>query len=78
VDLRQSLDALGLQAPVVDAGLVGCLFEGMVGVAFPRFAPGLQVFLAVPGAAFGAEPRGAEGAGGEQDVGVRVVAAGVV
>lgn len=78
VDLRYPLDALLCECPVVNAHAVPCPLQSLIGLHLPRFAPVLQKRLVVPTAVFLAESVRANVAHGEQDVGVRVLALGVV
>ena len=78
VDLRYPLDALLCEGAVVNAHAVPCPLQSLIGLHLPRFAPVLQKRLVVPTAVFLAESVRANVAHGEQDVGVRVLALGVV
>ena len=78
VNLRDSVDALLCEGAVVNAHAVPCPLQSLIGLHLPRFAPVLQKRLVVPTAVFLAEPIRANVAHGEQDVGVRVLALGVV
>jgi len=78
VDLRDSVDALLCERAVVNPHAVPCPLQSLIGLHLPRFAPVLQKRLVVPTAVFLAESVRANVAHGEQDVGVRVLALGVV
>lgn len=78
VDLRDSVDALLCKCAVVNPHAVPCPLQSLIGLHLPRFAPVLQKRLVVPTAVFLAESIRANVAHGEQDVGVRVLALGVV
>ena len=78
VDLRNSVDALLCECAVVNAHAVPCPLQSLIGLHLPRFAPVLQKRLVVPTAVFLAESIRANAAHGEQDVGVWVLALGVV
>ena len=78
VDLRYPLDALLCEGAVVNAHAVPCPLQSLIGLHLPRLAPVLQKRLVVPTAVFLAESVRANVAHGEQDVGVRVLAFGVV
>ena len=78
VDLRDSLHALLSEGAVVNAHAVPSPLQSLIGLHRPRFAPVLQQRLVVPTAVFWAESIRANVAHGEQNVGVRVLALGVV
>nr|WP_296367676.1 hypothetical protein [Vulcanococcus sp. Clear-D1] len=78
VDLRDSVDALLCKCAVVNPHAVPCPLQSLIGLHLPRFAPVLQKRLVVPTAVLLAESIRANVAHGEQDVGVRVLALGVV
>lgn len=78
VDLRDSVDALLCERAVVNPHAVPCPLQSLIGLHLPRFAPVLQKRLVVPTAVFLAESIRANVAHGEQDVGVWVLALGVV
>jgi hypothetical protein len=76
--LRYAFYALHCQCSVVNPHAVPCPLQSLIGLHLPRFAPVLQKRLVVPTAVFLAESVRANVAHGEQDVGVRVLALGVV
>jgi hypothetical protein len=78
VNLRYPLHALLCECAVVNAHAVPCPLQSLIGLRLPRFAPVLQKRLVVPTAVFLAESVRSNVAHGEQDVGVRVLALGVV
>lgn len=78
VDLRDSVDALLCERAVVNPHAVPCPLQSLIGLHLPRFAPVLQKRLVVPTAVFLAESVRANVAHGQQNVGVRVLALGVV
>lgn len=63
---------------MVNAHAMPCPLQSLIGLHLPRFAPVLQKRLIVPTAVFLAESVRANVAHGEQNVGVRVLALGVV
>ena len=78
VDLRDSLDALLGQRAMVNAHAVPCPLQSLIGLHFPSLAPVLQKRFVVPTAVFLAETIRANVAHGQQNMGVRVLALGVV
>jgi len=78
VDLRYPLDALLCECPMVDAHAMPCPLQSLIGLHLPSLAPVLQKRLVVPTAVFLAESVRANVPHGQQDVGVRVLALGVV
>lgn len=78
VDLRDSVDALLCEGAVVDAHAVPCPLQSLIGLHLPSLAPVLQKRLVVPTAVFLAETIRANVAHGQQNMGVRVLAFGVV
>ena len=78
VDLRDSVDALLCERAVVNPHAVPCPLQSLIGLHLPRFAPVLQKRLVVPASVFLAEPVRANVAHGQQNMGVRVLALGVV
>ena len=78
VDLRYPLDALLCEGAVVDANAMPCPLQSLISLHLPSLAPVLQKCLVVPTAVFLAETIRANVAHSEQDVGVRVLAFGVV
>jgi hypothetical protein len=78
VNLRYPLDALLCECSVVNARAVPCSLQSLIGLHLPRFAPVLQKRLVVPTAVFLAETVRANVAHGQQNMGVRVLALGVV
>jgi hypothetical protein len=78
VNLRNALDALLCECSVVNAHAVPCPLQSLIGLHLPRFAPVLQKRLVVPASVFLAEPVRANVAHGQQNMGVRVLALGVV
>ena len=78
VDLRYPLDALLCERAVVNAHAVPCPLQSLIGLHLPRFAPVLQKRLVVPASVFLAESVRANVAHGQQNMGVWVVALGVV
>jgi hypothetical protein len=78
VDLRNALDALLCECPVVDAHAVPCPLQSLIGLHLPSLAPVLQKRLVVPTAVFLAETIRANVPHGQQNMGVRVLAFGVV
>jgi hypothetical protein len=78
VDLRNALDALLCECPMVDAHAMPCPLQSLIGLHLPSLAPVLQKRLVVPTAVFLAESVRANVPHGQQNMGVRVLALGVV
>jgi hypothetical protein len=74
VDLGLSLDALSLQAPVINPRFQTRPLQGEVGAFGPFLPPGLKQFLLVPVPVLPHEAPWGNVPGGEQDVGVGVLA----
>jgi hypothetical protein len=78
VDLWQAFYPLFCQGAVVDSGSMSGLLQSLIGLLLPSVSPVLQQGFVVPASILWAEPKGADIAHGEQDMGVGVTAAGMV